>query len=106
MGLNQFSALTTLPLCFEVAPDMNTVMQKNCKYKHGENIMHNGKPHNLNLIKTQHSTVFDNSVVGQRRAWPRGYKILLVLNSAEHEICPANKSRITNNCKFFLAKHS
>ena len=26
-----------------------------------------------------------------------------MLNSAEHEICPANKSQITN---FFLAKHS
>ena len=25
-----------------------------------------------------------------------------MLNSAEHEICPANKSQITNNCKFFL----
>ena len=29
-----------------------------------------------------------------------------MLDSAEHEICPANKSQITNNCKFFLAKHS
>ena len=28
-----------------------------------------------------------------------------VLNSAELEICPANKSQITNNCKFH-AKHS
>ena len=27
-----------------------------------------------------------------------------MLNSAEHEICPANKSQITNNCKFFLPK--
>ena len=26
-----------------------------------------------------------------------------MLNSAEHEICLANKSQITNNCKFFLA---
>ena len=25
---------------------------------------------------------------------------------AEHEIFPANKSQITNNCKFFLAKYS
>ena len=37
---------------------------------------------------------------------PRGYKTFFMLNSAEHEICPANKSQITNNCKFFLAKHS
>ena len=25
-----------------------------------------------------------------------------MLNSAEHEICFANKSQIINNCKFFL----
>ena len=36
---------------------------------------------------------------------PRGYKTFFMLNSAEHEICPVNKSQITNNCKFFLAKH-
>ena len=29
-----------------------------------------------------------------------------MLNSAEHEICPVNKSQITNICKFFPAKHS
>ena len=33
------------------------------------------------------------------------YKHFFVLNSAEHEICPANKSQITNSCKFFLVKH-
>ena len=27
-----------------------------------------------------------------------------MLNSAEHEIYPANKSQITYNCNFFLAK--
>ena len=37
---------------------------------------------------------------------PQGYKTFFMLNSTEHEICPANKSQITNNCKFFLAKHS
>ena len=26
-----------------------------------------------------------------------------MLNSAEHEIGPANESQITNNCKFFLS---
>ena len=26
--------------------------------------------------------------------------------STEHELCLANKSQITNNCKFFLAKNS
>ena len=37
---------------------------------------------------------------------PRGYKTFFMFNSAKHEICPANKSQITDNCKFFLAKHS
>ena len=27
-----------------------------------------------------------------------------MLYSAEYEICPANKSQITNNCNFFLAE--
>ena len=34
--------------------------------------------------------------------WPRGYKTIFMLNSAEHEICPANKDQITDNCNFFL----
>ena len=33
---------------------------------------------------------------------PWGYKTIFMLNSAEHEIFPANKSQIANNCKFFL----
>ena len=44
-----------------------------------------------------------------RKVWEnraRGYKTFFMLNSAEHEICPANKSHITNNCKFFLSEHS
>ena len=36
---------------------------------------------------------------------PWGYKTFFMLNSAEHEIFQTNKSQITNNCKFFLAKH-
>ena len=36
---------------------------------------------------------------------PRGYGILFMLNSSEHDICP-NKSQFINNCKFFRAKHS
>ena len=36
--------------------------------------------------------------------WSQCYKVF-VLDSAEREICPANKSQITNNCQFFLAKH-
>ena len=35
--------------------------------------------------------------------WPRGYKIVFMLNSIEHEIFHANKFQITNNAKFFLA---
>ena len=31
---------------------------------------------------------------------------VFMLNSAEHEICPAIKSQIIVNCKCFLAKHS
>ena len=42
----------------------------------------------------------------EHRFWPQGYKSFFMLNSSEHEICPANKSQITNNCKFFLVKHS
>ena len=42
---------------------------------------------------------------GSKRQGPEIIK-LFVLNSAEHEICPANKSQITNNCKFFLVKHN
>ena len=38
--------------------------------------------------------------------WPLDYKTSFMLNSAEHEICSANKSQIINNCKFFLDKHS
>ena len=37
---------------------------------------------------------------------PRGYKSFFMLNSAVHEICPAYKSQVTNNCKVFLAEHS
>ena len=37
---------------------------------------------------------------------PQGYKTFFMLNSAEHEMCPANKSQITNKCVFFVAKHS
>ena len=34
--------------------------------------------------------------------WHRGYKTFSMVNSAEHEICPANKSQITNNANSFL----
>ena len=50
-------------------------------------------------IKTQ-----QNSLIAE--SWPGGWKSFFMLSSAEHEICPANKSQITNNCKFFLIKHS
>ena len=38
--------------------------------------------------------------------WPGGYKTFFMLNSAEHEVCQASKSQISNICKFFLAKQS
>ena len=41
-----------------------------------------------------------------RKSRPRDYKTFFMLNSAEHEICPANKSQLTNNGKSFLVKHS
>ena len=36
---------------------------------------------------------------------PEVQKLVFMLKSAEHEICPANKSQNTNNCEYFLAKH-
>ena len=40
----------------------------------------------------------------KREPWPQGYKTFFMLNSVAHEIFPANKSQITNNCKFLLVK--
>ena len=37
---------------------------------------------------------------------PQVIKRFFMFNFAEHGHCPANKSQITNNCKFFLAKYS
>ena len=37
---------------------------------------------------------------------PKVIKSFFMLNSAEHEISPANKFQTTNKCKFFPAKHS
>ena len=42
--------------------------------------------------------------MGSAGPGPKVIKLFFMLNSAEHEICQANKSQITNNCKFFLAK--
>ena len=42
----------------------------------------------------------------QNRSRVVSTKTFFMLNSAEHEIRPANKSQITNTCNFFLAKHS
>ena len=41
-----------------------------------------------------------------RDTWPRDYKTFVMLNSAEHEICPADKYKITKHCNFLLAEHS
>ena len=37
---------------------------------------------------------------------PRGFKTFFMPDSSEHDICQANKSQITYNSKFFLAKHN
>ena len=34
------------------------------------------------------------------------YKTFFMLNSAEHQMCPANESQISNKCKFLVVKHS
>ena len=36
----------------------------------------------------------------------RGYKFFSMLNSAEHEIFPANKQQITDKYSYFLAHFS
>ena len=51
-------------------------------------------------------TCVPNKDSEQSAVWPLVYKTFFMLNSAEHDIFPANESQITNNCKFFLAKHS
>ena len=46
-----------------------------------------------------------------KQSRPQGYKTFFMLNSSEHEICPANKSEncpankshITNNCIFKIS---
>ena len=38
----------------------------------------------------------------QKENTPEDNKTFFMLNSAEHEIFPANTSQITNNCSFFL----
>ena len=48
-----------------------------------------------------HTVALDRAVSG-----PDVIKTFFMLNSAEHEICPAYKSLITNNCQFFFAKCS
>ena len=57
----------------------------------------------INLLFRHLKILFSNEI---QLPWPWGYKTSFMLNSAEHEICPANKSQIITNCKFFLAKHS
>ena len=40
---------------------------------------------------------------GLMRSGPEFIKLFFVLNSAEQDVCPANKSQIINTCIFFLA---
>ena len=51
-------------------------------------------------------TCWNFRTVMVRRSGLKVIKLFFMLNSAEHEICPHNKSQITNNSKFFLAKYS
>ena len=44
----------------------------------------------------------------KKYSWPQGYKTLFMLNSAEHEIYPANKyqiTTITNSALLNIAEH-
>ena len=59
-----------------------------------------------NSIETDPQANEDIHLAYVSEAWPQGYKTFFMLNSVEHEICLANKSQITNNCKLFLAEHS
>ena len=47
------------------------------------------------IIGNTHQTNTQMSLI-----WPQSYKTFFMLNSAEHEICPANKFQITKiaNC--------
>ena len=46
--------------------------------------------------------VWENGILYHEMLKSEVIKLFFALSSAEHEICPANKSQITNNCKFFL----
>ena len=62
------------------------------------------KSHNSEIVERPS----DNEEVPQvwiAFSWTLGYETFFMLNSAEHEMCSANKSQITNNCKFFVAEH-
>ena len=69
-------------------------------------------------IETIHRLVLNNThIKGRELEETTGLEVIKLLNSAEHEICPAKKKKkkkkkkkekknqITNICKFFL-KHS
>ena len=54
----------------------------------------------------QYADGMANSVDSDQNApfgavWPRGYKTIFMLNSAEHEIFPAHKCKNANNCWHF-----
>ena len=53
--------------------------------------------------RVEHMHVCDLNLLSNPRESPGPKVIKLFSCSTEHEICPANKSQITNNCKFFLA---
>ena len=64
-----------------------------------------------NYMKQLHKTAIhrkknEQSEIEQTNVELLDYKTFVMLISAEHEICPANKFRITNNCNLCPSKHS
>ena len=56
-----------------------------------------------NPVLTKQVFVISSCRSDNARSGPEVIKLFFVLNSAVHEICPANKSQIINNGKCFLA---
>ena len=56
----------------------------------------------VNVLKYSAFSQFQDRCGNESK--PRGYQTFFLLNSAEHDICTANKSQITNNCIFCVAQ--
>ena len=67
-----------------------------------------GKEYLIMSLARQSSKFSMHSFILQDRPGLKVIKTFFMLISAEHKICPANKSQITNNCKTFslnIAEH-